>query len=248
MPGRSVTGQVVNGSALSFNGTTQYAGSTTQSTVTDNLTMCAWVKPSSFPNAQNMVITNGENDGNGYGLYIASDGTIRLDIAFVASLNSAQAISAGVWSHVAVVRSGGTWQCYLNGVAVGGTIGNNPNGPGARYCIGAGLQAAGTTNRWFAGAVDDARFYERALSASELLAIYNRGININNPDVSSANLKFWHKFEEGSGTSAASSGSSSNTLTLVNTPTWVTGQVQVSNVPARTAAGARSAAGARVAA
>jgi len=87
------------------------------------------------------------------------------------------------------------------------------------------MTSSGTSNNWFAGSVDDVRFYDRVLTGTELTNLYNNGNVWPYTDISSTSLKFWHKLDDASGSSAVDSSGNGNTLTLTNTPPWVTGIV-----------------------
>lgn len=240
MPGRTLTGQTVYGNACSLNGTTQYFGRAIVSTVSDNLTIAAWVKLTANTASNQAIYQNGENDGNGYVLLVRGSGSsnkLRIDLSFVAGLDSSTSITAGSWYHVAATRNAGTWQLYINGAADGGTIGNAPNGPAGNTTVGASRSSGGTASSFLGGLIDEVRFYSRALSASEITALYNQAA-APSTIVSSASLQGQWKFDETSGNAADSSGNS-RTLTNNNTATYTTGIAAISAVPARTAAGTR---------
>jgi hypothetical protein len=73
------------------------------------------------------------------------------------------------------------------------------------------------------GTIDDARVWNRALSAGEVLALYNA---TSGGGCAPVGLAGWWKFDEGSGTTTADSSGNGNTGTLVNNgsglPTWTT--------------------------
>ena len=79
---------------------------------------------------------------------------------------------------------------------------------GSPLCIGNNC-----SNRTFDGQIDDARMYNRILTATEAADLYNSG---NTPPVSSTGLVGWWKLDEATGTSAADSSGNSNTGTLTN--------------------------------
>lgn len=231
MSARTLVGTTAYGNAVSLNGSSQYLSRAIVSTVTNNITMSAWIKLTAITGSNQHFFQNGASDGNGYILMVKSTtGKIRIDLSFVAGLDSTSAITPGVWTHVACVRNAGTWQLYINGVADGGTIGNGPNSPSTNTTIGASKTSGGVAGSFFGGLMDDVRFYERALSAAEIAALYNYGIDINNGDVNSSNLKMWYKLDETSGNAADSSGGGF-TLTNTGTATYTTGQVMTVHTP-----------------
>lgn len=231
MPGRILVGQTVLGNACSLNGTSQYFTRTFISSATDNITMCCWIKPTSVSVNQD-IMENGANDGNGYVLQIRTTNKLRLDISFVASLSSSTSLTAGIWTHVAATRTAGTWQLYLNGVADGGTITNAPNGPGGHTVIGCSQTDGGTASNFFGGLIDDARLYDRALSAGELVSLVAQATTPSLA-VSSTSLMGHWKLDETSGNAADSSGAG-RTMTNTGTVTYTEGKVAISSVPNRT--------------
>lgn len=244
MPGRLLAGQIVVGNALQIvAASSQYAGLTNFSSVQSNVSFGCWYKPTSIGNRQD-IFHNGKNDGQeGYMLYIDSAGVFKMDLIFTATGSSGITLSAGTWYHLVVARGGtGTgWQMYVNGVAQGTPITNDQNTATTFLTIGAERSGAGAASNFANGLIDDLRIYERQLSAAEILAWYTHSTAPNSTnDISSANLVAWWKLDETGGTTAVDSSGNSRTATLVNTPTYITGQVQISNVPARSSAGART--------
>jgi hypothetical protein len=121
-----------NGS-VSFNGTTDYlalssACGTGESLIpiVGNFTIEGWVNPTNFSATKTICHVNGATAGYAgvridvaitTGIptcYISTSGA-----AWAITLTSATALTAGVWTHFAVVRSGTTFTFYLNGVSVG---------------------------------------------------------------------------------------------------------------------------------
>jgi hypothetical protein len=82
------------------------------------------------------------------------------------------------WYHVAAVRSGNTNLLFLNGSPIGSQVaGNSANtGEGGIARIGniAPNGVSGLT-RFFMGMIDELSLYNRALSTSEIAAIYDAG-------------------------------------------------------------------------
>jgi hypothetical protein len=74
--------------------------------------------------------------------------------------------SANRWYHVVMLRSDGVTKFYVNGIQTANTESSTPLAPTA-FTIG-----SATRGRFFDGMIDDVRIYNRALSASEIQAIY----------------------------------------------------------------------------
>jgi hypothetical protein len=122
--------------SVSFNGTTDYlnitcplgTGTTNNSAIAPigDFTIESWINPTNFGATKTVFHINGNTSG-----YAA----VRVDIAITTglptlylsttgaawaiTLASATALTAGAWSHIAIVRSGTNITFYLNGVSVG---------------------------------------------------------------------------------------------------------------------------------
>lgn len=243
---RPVVGQPIYGNAASFNGTSQYFSRTFVTDESGDITFAMWVNPTSYQGASTFFFNNGANNANGTGMFLTSAGLFQMNHHFRANLNSGSTLSLGTWYHVGLTKSGGTTQLWVNGSTAGGTTATTPNNAGSFSALGCSQDSGGTPSAFFSGKVDDARIYTRAISGAEMTALYNYGLNINNPDISSANLAAWWKLDETSGNAADSSGNA-RTFTNNGVTPYVTGKVQLSNIPARTAVSspARSASPAR---
>lgn len=222
---------LIYGTALQFDGSTQYARTAHSSIVVDNFTMTAWVKvlacPPLSPNDFGGIFQNGANDARGMTLYLNSSCVLHGDIAFVADVNSAFTLSLNTWYHVAWIRNAGTSQLYVNAVAKGSTSASGPNAANSTdfTTLGAWTSSGGTTGDFTNIIIDDARFYERAITTGELTTLYNNGNAWPYTDISNTSLKMWYKLDDGSGTSAIDSGTAGFALTLTGAPSWVTGYV-----------------------
>ncbi len=234
MPGRTLVGSTVLGNALKcVSASSQYCTRTTASTQANNITVAFWVYMDSLPGTIATLFQNGDrNPHNGYNLYIDSTGLVKFDMTFVTNINAGPVFSVGTWYHVVAVRDAGTTKFYINGTASGTTTASawNAIGAGDKMTIGAGYSAGylDYANARF----DDVRYYNRAISAAEALSLYNYGLNINSGDISNTSLVMWWKLDETSGTSAADSSGNSKTGTTSGTPTFVTGKVAVTSIPA----------------
>lgn len=86
------------------------------------------------------------------------------------SINGAQEISTGQWTHLAVTRDGNTGAVilYVNGI-------RDTNGAGATGILNANpaIHIGGNTldGRYFNGLIDDVRFYSRVLSQAEIVTL-----------------------------------------------------------------------------
>lgn len=236
---RTVVASPTFGSHLTFDGTSQRAArSTDTSIIVDNFTMACFINLTNTPSATARPFSNGNTGSNGYCFQVSTANLLQVGYNFVVTSSSGQTLTNGIWYHLALVRKSGTSQIYVNGAAAGSTFTNTPNPPNAFISVGCSVNG-GTAGSFFPGAVDDCRIYERALAVQEIQDLAHM------LPVSSAKLKVWYKLDEGSGTTTADSSGSSFTLTLTNTPTWTTpGHTQTAGpvviYTARTLAGSRT--------
>jgi hypothetical protein len=187
--------------ALSFNGTSQYVsvGNPTALQIVGNITLCAWVYPTAN---SKFILAKANGTIYDYGLYLNSSnfpGLYWENGGSAHNNNSTQALTLNQWSHICVAVSGTTSTFYINGVGyaadgpvTGGIINN-----GETFAIG---QQGSGNNFYFTGTIDDARVYNRALSAAEIEQLYT----YTGP------------------TTAADSSGNGNTGTLTNGPVWTT--------------------------
>jgi len=165
------------GKVLSLSGANQYVdlgnapsldlSSGSQATIT------AWVKVADIHN-HNSIVTKGEWK-DAYSLLIKGD-TSPPNLLWTGndtSVFSSNAVSTGVWTHVAVTINGALTSFYINGqlnAATNQDRGNNIDQTTNDVCIGreqySGSLPAG---RWFFnGELDDVRIYNVALTESQI--------------------------------------------------------------------------------
>ena len=86
---------------------------------------------------------------------------------------------AGIWSNVSFTYDGIVGRIYLNGTLVSEHNWNNAT-PGSLYHSDCLIKiGVGSYNNYFQGKIDDIRIYNRALSETEILELYNEA-DINN--------------------------------------------------------------------
>jgi Concanavalin A-like lectin/glucanases superfamily len=169
-----------------------------------------WVKPNGMTGGWRPLLHKGSVDTErGPGLWLnPGSNRVHFRISTTANWNegtdSVADLPTGAWSHVACVKAGNKWRCYVNGVLdteftlSAGTTGNN----GPLY-VG--------DDPWFGGSnayIDDVRLYSGALTDTEVKYLYGF-------------VGHW-KFAEGSGATAADSTALANTATLSGGATWET--------------------------
>jgi hypothetical protein len=175
-----------SGQALNLNGGSQYAAVPDNAALripTNALTLATWVKPT-LEATQNLISKSTNGGIGGYELCLAATSSTWPHKAFfrlnqVSSgdtyrINSTTLYSdhLNTWIHLAATYDGATMKLYVNGVLESSlpaaiTINQNTLPVG----LGAQVDASNAGTRFFAGAMDDSRIYNRALSASEIAAL-----------------------------------------------------------------------------
>ncbi len=140
---------------------------TTVSAPTTSYTVSAWLRwQGSLPiSAIKVGLAYGDGSTNTLWMGYFSDGKLAVSNSSV-DLKSATVVNSSTWHHVVGVVSGGNLAGYIDGVSVGSTA------TGAR---GANTLRMGDylgSLPW-TGLIDDVRVYNRPLSATEVLALYN---------------------------------------------------------------------------
>lgn len=197
------------------------------------LTFSVWAKrPASFP-------------ANEYALYSAGSPTPGVTLEFditnhicIKTHSGGTLSGSGVcttatytdtaWHHYVGVADGTNLKIYVDTKLVASSV---------QTITSSEIKNAGhigsTSSRYFKGAIDDVRVYNRALSENEITDLYRMSMALENTSALqpqgignlNAGLMGYWKFDDGSGSTAADSSGNGNTGTLVNTPTWTTGQI-----------------------
>ena len=173
--------------SLDLNGTSQYAevpdGASLD--ITNQITLAAWIKPETFSADPQGLINKAINGTgaagtDGFELTLSSTGStwpqkvfFRINQAtsgdtYRVNSTTSYPIDGSTWMHVAATFDGTDLKLYING-QLEGTV------PAAGQTIAAnslpltlGAQDGATPGRFYMGWMDDARVYNRALSASEV--------------------------------------------------------------------------------
>jgi len=178
----------VNG-ALTLNGTNQYVNVADAASldIAGSWTVVTWVNPSALPSSGNisLLASKEASVGTNYDLVI-DNGHFNAGLGWAVDFNSSgccddhfakyvTSISTGTWYHVVGVYDsvGQTVTVYLNGISVASSsvAGSPPeSSAGNNLAIG----AIGSGSGFFtAGTIDEVRIYNRALSASDVLMLYD---------------------------------------------------------------------------
>jgi hypothetical protein len=171
-PTTGATGKI--GQAIAFDGMSEYidAGAGSALNITSTITLAAWINctgQNSSPSQNSSgAIFRKEND---YTLYITSTNGILFGIFGGANAQLTSAIGLNAWHHVAATYDGSQMLIYLDGTQVASAANTMAIPTSSDHLgIGAGLIFG---DQHFAGALDEMRVYNRALSSSEIAALFN---------------------------------------------------------------------------
>ena len=177
--------------ALTFDGVNDYvdAGNGASLRITGSFTITAWINPSAFPGTDDNPVINKEDitPGCSYALNVTRDNGPEQFYVLVsndgvcgpsainAQRYSATTLSAGQWYHITGVYDAAaqTLHVYLNGVLNDGTLAGTVPAAINNTAGNVNIATRGSdTNLHFQGTIDDARVYNRALSAAEIWQLY----------------------------------------------------------------------------
>jgi hypothetical protein len=143
--------------------------------LTKGMTLEAWVRPSNT-SGWRTVITKEQTSQMDYGLYASTDTNRPSGHVYVGSSQEARSttqLPLNTWRHLAVTFDGVALRLYIDGgqVAYRSVTGSITASTGA-------LRIGGNTisGKWFAGLIDEARVYNRALTSAQIKADMNKAI------------------------------------------------------------------------
>ena len=220
--GTVLTNLSTTGSALIFDGIDDYVEipDSPRLNITDSLTLEAWVNLSDPNNDQKVV---GKTPiGSGYLLGV-SNGSLYPEIWDASGgWHSFQAgsVPANRWTHLAVTwQTGGDMIGYIDGTPVMTiTASGNPIGENANVLRIGSSPWSGP--EFVTGMIDDARVYNRALSAAEIRTTMSRELIVTENGL----VSNW-RFDEGVGATAHDLTVNHNDGVLINGPSWVHGHI-----------------------
>jgi hypothetical protein len=167
-----------NGGSIVFDGVDDYVGLGNNLDQNGPLSIMSWIYTTTISSGPRIVVSNCNVVGNQQDYVLEINRTAAKVGAFwgdVLLLVSNQSLVVNQWYYVGFVRSGstGNWNLniYINGTNDSNTTTSvNPNATNAGTAIG---RAGDYTSQYFSGRISNVQFYNRALSAQEVLQNYN---------------------------------------------------------------------------
>lgn len=169
-------------SAYAFDGTNDYVVIPDDDALdVERIALSAWIHPDSV--GQHRIVTKDDHDvDRSWDLYVADgkDRDGRLELKFHASIGGSLSllrpgdahVPTGVWSHVAATYDGSAMKLYIDGTLTGENT--DPSGSLDASTMDVTIGTYGDVSQdWFDGRLSAVRIYDRALSASEVQALYD---------------------------------------------------------------------------
>ncbi|MHC4744732.1 MAG: DUF7901 domain-containing protein, partial [Planctomycetota bacterium] len=174
------TGRICGG-ALEFSDANDYVdcGNSPIFDLTDEITLSAWVNIHSVPTNWTTIVSKGDTAWRLSTELLTSQFHLGVtggpNWAYVYGTT---AVANGEWHHVCGTFDGSTMQIYLDGALDGSKnyVGNITTNDLAVF-IGGNSEKAGEGYRSWHGLIDDVRIYSQALSASDVEALAEMGMN-----------------------------------------------------------------------
>lgn len=168
----------VDGQALMLNGTSQYATVPDNSSldITGSITLAAWIRPEKVA-TQYILKKATQSSTNGYELSLSNAGKVFFRFNQASSSDTYRQNSVAsyptngaTWMHIAATYDGSVIKIYINGVLNSSKMLSAPPPMSANtLALAIGAQSDGSTK--FQGAIDDARIYNTALSATQIMEL-----------------------------------------------------------------------------
>ena len=206
---RRQTEKVVEDTALNLVGEGSFveiADSAALNNINQQVTVTAWIKPTSFPNRYTPILYKGDErtpeiSNRSYALWLRNDGRIQFASSpsgepETYAFSSPGSITLNKWSHVAGVIDAprNIIKLYIDGAEVGNRdFKGNPNIYQSRLPvrIGSSHEEQWTTHSTFVGQIDKVAVWNVALTEAEIRSNMNAQLKGNEPGL----VAYW-KFDE----------------------------------------------------
>ncbi len=192
------------GQAGLFDGSNDYA-TTTPAVTSWPLSVSLWAKATNLSQINDLFDIGNTTaaDKQLLNLAVLANGTVR---AYASNSDSGESgssvttatVTAGTWFHVVAVMTSATSRTiYLNGVAATVNTTNVTQPTGINMAQIGTIIASNANARYASATIDEARLYNRALSAAEVLALYGEGSVKTNKNRALPNVLVDHNITSG---------------------------------------------------
>lgn len=175
------------GQAFSFNGSGSYVEvpDSPSLQLTGALSVDFWVYPTEHVVSGIVTKVDNAEEGAGWGVgYYGTNLPPSVDPQHVVFTNQsftnasvqspANSVPFNTWTHIAATSDSTTMRLYINGVQVDSAA-SPPVLPSTFTTLFGAYQRNGIKEQFFNGLIDEIEIFNRALSASEIQAVYNAG-------------------------------------------------------------------------
>ena len=180
-----INGPTFSNGAIVLDGSNDYISLPTIGFAPTTLTQEMWVKLNvTGTGAYFAVIDNTDNPE----LRLSFTGANKIsvawydDSAYIASFTSVNALTVGRWAHVVFTTQNNDFRLYINGALdtadTSGTYTGGPSGNAGEHTLGTYNRPGAGSGGYFNGSYAVYRFYDRVLTATEILNNYNIEKNI----------------------------------------------------------------------
>jgi len=217
-------GTMYNGSCFDFDGTDdKVVTNNAVITGTGDFTFTAWINRATVNTTDFICGNYGAGNSGGVEFYVSGGTVLRCYIGGNYTTGSLSMV-ADTWYHVAVTRTSGTLQNYINAATDGAAIAAGASITGSNnFSIGNG---ADYTSENMDGIIADVKVFDVALSAANIKELYGDSKVIIPSNISQTNLKGWWTLAEGAGDICYDGSGNGYHGTASNTDgdEWLTGQ------------------------
>ncbi len=174
-----IAGKSGNRTALDFNGSSNYVQAS-QAPGTTNVTISAWVRITAAPGSNGGIagfLSALFGDGR-KNLFVGTDGKLYFftyDGATKTTSTPTDTIPLNTWVHVVGTADGTNLKTYMNGVEVGTVASGSLLDTYTFFVSGTSGSPATNGHGYLNADIDEVRMYDRALTAPQVVALYEQG-------------------------------------------------------------------------
>ncbi|MFA5132026.1 MAG: LamG domain-containing protein [Candidatus Paceibacterota bacterium] len=213
------------GQALDFDGVDDYVKSNLNKTaIGSTLSISFWMNLRGAQSTKGIMQIAGSLSDTSPWILLKRTSPTQVDWFLNHSYPITENVSDNLWYHMVLTYDGTTWRAYKNSVPDGSYVGSIGTDAGTYTWIGNGY------NGYINGKIDDFRIYNRALSSTEIYALYKSqagSLNVSPTFTLTSGLVGWWTFDGKNMTSATATDVSGNgnNGTLTNGPTVAIGKI-----------------------
>ncbi len=167
----------INNRAYNLNGSSAYLQSTTLSEEITNKSFSAWVKLSNNSQSGGGLVGIQSQDGSVFDAVVYNETNqgwgFGSDYLGRSKWSGVKEASTSNWVHVVATYEANLYKLYRNGILIDSTKNYNIVRFPTTSKINIGKRHDGGSNPFLAGDVDDVRVYNRSISSSEVLNLFN---------------------------------------------------------------------------